>query len=79
MAQVTFDHTNAPEQKLRRKKGAGVMVQLMNRQHHSPLPTIVLANILTLENKLDELLTRMTFHQDTIRRIPQFPAWLVFL
>ncbi|KAI3362874.1 hypothetical protein L3Q82_001923 [Scortum barcoo] len=56
-----------PEQRRRqRKRGsrAGVLVRLRKRENRPPLPSILLANVQSLDNKLDELRSRMAFQRD---------------
>ena len=50
----------------RRKRGrrAGILVKLRKRQHRPPLPSILLANVQSLDNKLDELRARLAFQRD---------------
>ncbi|XP_036439332.1 uncharacterized protein LOC118816846 [Colossoma macropomum] len=50
----------------RRKRGkrAGVLVRLRRRAHRPPLPTILLANVQSLENKLCELHARVAFQRE---------------
>ena len=50
----------------RRKRGsrAGVLVRLRKRENRPPLPSILLANVQSLDNKLDELRSRMAFQRD---------------
>jgi phosphoribosyl 1,2-cyclic phosphodiesterase len=40
----------------RRRKGfrSGLLVRIRRRAHHSPLPSILLANVQSLDNKVDE-------------------------
>ncbi len=53
--------------KRRRKRGnrAGVLVRLRLRPLRPPLPTILLANIQSLDNKLCELRARISYQQET--------------
>ncbi|KAI3355795.1 hypothetical protein L3Q82_004356 [Scortum barcoo] len=56
-----------PEQRRRRRKRgsrAGVLVRLRKRENRPPLPSILLANVQSLDNKLDELRSRMAFQRD---------------
>ena len=50
----------------RRKQGllAGVLVQQRKRESRPSLPSIVLANVQSLDNKLDELWSRLVFQRD---------------
>ncbi len=51
----------------RRKRGkrAGVLVRLRCRAFRSPLPTILLANVQSLDNKLCELSARISYQRET--------------
>ncbi len=51
----------------RRKRGkrAGVLVKLRRRAFRHPLPTILLANIQSLDNKLCELRARISYQRET--------------
>ncbi len=51
----------------RRKRGkrAGVLVRLRRRAFRPPLPTILLANIQSLDNKLCELRARISYQRET--------------
>ena len=53
-----------------RKRGrrAGVLVRLRRRAHRPPLPTILLANVQSLDNKLCELRARISFQPDIRNR-----------
>ncbi len=53
----------ARPKKLRRKRGkrAGVLVRLRCRAFRPPLPTILLANVQSLDNKLCELRARISY------------------
>ncbi|KAI3364731.1 hypothetical protein L3Q82_000887 [Scortum barcoo] len=57
-----------PEQRRRRRgkegREAGVLVRLRKHENRPPLPSILLANVQSLDNKLDELRSRMAFQQD---------------
>ncbi|XP_049336921.1 uncharacterized protein LOC125802521 [Astyanax mexicanus] len=50
----------------RRKRGkrAGVLVRLRRRAHRPPLPTLLLANVQSLDNKLCELHARIAFQRE---------------
>ncbi len=54
------------KQRPRRKRGswAGVLVRLRKRENRPPLPSILLAIVQSLDNKLDELRSMMAFQQD---------------
>ncbi len=45
----------------RRRKRAGVLVRLRRRAFRHPLPTILLANVQSLDNKLCELRARISY------------------
>ncbi len=53
--------------KRRRKRGkrAGVLVRLRRRPLRPPLPTILLANVQSLDNKLCELRVRISYQRET--------------
>ncbi len=53
--------------KRRRKRGkrAGVLVRLRHRPLRPPLPTILLANVQSLDNKLCELRARISYQRET--------------
>ena len=43
---------------------SGLLVRLRRRDLHPPLPSILLANVQSLENKVDELRARISFQRD---------------
>ncbi len=51
----------------RRKRGrrAGILVRLRRRAFRTPLPTILLANVQSLDNKLCELRARISYQRET--------------
>lgn len=49
----------------KRGKKTGLLVRLRNRQHRTPLSSILIVNVQSSENKLDELRARITLHTDT--------------
>ena len=56
-----------PERRRRKtKRGsrAGLLVRLRKRENRPPLPSILLANVQSIENKLDELRSRIAFQRD---------------
>ncbi len=55
------------ESRRRRKRGkrAGVLIRLRRRAFRHPLPTILLANVQSLDNKLCELRTRISYQRET--------------
>ena len=54
-----------PKQR-RRKRGkrSGLLVRLQGWAHCTPLPTILLANVQSLDNKVDEIRARVAFQRD---------------
>ena len=54
-----------PKQR-RRKRGkrSGLLVRLRRRAHRGPLPSILLANVQSLDNKVDEIRARVAFQRD---------------
>ncbi len=57
----------ARRRRRRRKRGkrAGVLVRLRRRAFRPPLPTILLANVQSLDNKLCELPARISYQRET--------------
>ncbi len=57
----------AKPKKRRRRRGkrAGVLVRLRRRGFRPPLPTILLANVQSLDNKLCELRARISYQRET--------------
>lgn len=56
-----------PQKSRRRKhrgKRAGVKNRLRARVHHPPLPSILLANVQSIDNKLDDIRARIRFQRD---------------
>ncbi len=49
----------------RRRKRAAVLVRLRRRAFRHPLPTILLANVQSLDNKLCELRARISYQRET--------------
>ncbi len=49
----------------RRRKRAGVLVRLRRRAFRHPLPTVLLANVQSLDNKLCELRARISYQRET--------------
>ncbi len=49
----------------KRRKSAGVLVRLRRRAFRPPLPTILLANVQSLDNKLCELRARISYQRET--------------
>ncbi len=56
---VTKEHSQ------KRGKRAGVLVRLRRRAFRPPLPTILLANVQSLDNKLCELRARISYQRET--------------
>ncbi len=50
--------------KKHRGKSAGIRNRLRKRAHSPPLPSILLANVQSLENKVDDLRARISFQRD---------------
>ena len=50
--------------KTKRGCGAGLLVRLRKQENRPPLPSILLANVQSIENKLDELRSRIAFQRD---------------
>ncbi len=50
--------------KKHRGKSAGIRNRLRKRAHSPPLPSILLANVQSLENKMDDLRARISFQRD---------------
>ncbi len=50
--------------KKHRGKSAGIRNRLRKRAHSPPLPSILLANVQSLENKMDDLRARISFQWD---------------
>ena len=48
----------------KRGKRGGVLVRLRKRAHRAPLPSILLANVQSLDNKVDEIRARVAFQRD---------------
>ncbi len=57
----------ARRRRRRRKRGkrAGVLIRLRRRAFRPPLPTILLANVQSLDNKLCELRARISYQRET--------------
>ncbi len=63
--EVNKGHLNNPSR--RRKhcgRRAGIRYRLRERAHSPPLPSILLANVQSLENKMDDLRARISFQRD---------------
>ncbi|KAI3364955.1 hypothetical protein L3Q82_001119 [Scortum barcoo] len=56
---------NLSSRRRRRKRGSRARVLVLRkRENRPPLPSILLANVQSLDNKLDELRSRMAFQRD---------------
>ncbi len=55
---------NTRRRKKHRGKRAGIRNRLRKRAHSPPLPSILLANVQSLENKMDDLRARISFQRD---------------
>ena len=54
-----------PKQRCRRiDRLSGILVRLRRRAHHPPLPSILLTNVQSLDNNLDEIRARVAFQRD---------------
>ncbi len=63
--EVNKGHLNNPRrQKKHRRRRAGIRDRLRKRAHSPPLPSILLANVQSLENKMDDLRARINFQRD---------------
>ncbi len=60
-------HLNNPRRrkfKKHRRKRAGIRNRLRERAHSPPLPSILLTNVQSLENNMDDLRARISFQRD---------------
>ncbi len=55
---------NPRRRKKHRGRRAGIRDRLRKRAHSPPLPSILLANVQSLENKMDDLRARISFQRD---------------
>ncbi len=63
--EVNKGHLNNPRrQKKHSRRRAGIRNRLRERAHSPPLPSILLANVQSLENKMDDLRARISFQRD---------------
>uniref|UniRef100_A0A8K9UYS7 Reverse transcriptase domain-containing protein n=1 Tax=Oncorhynchus mykiss TaxID=8022 RepID=A0A8K9UYS7_ONCMY len=54
-----------PKKRLRKRgKRGGLLVRLRRRAQRAPLPSILLANVQSLDNKVDEIRARVAFQRD---------------
>ncbi len=58
------NHLNRQRIKKHHGKCAGIRNRLRKRAHSPPLPSILLANVQSLENKMDDLRARISFQWD---------------
>ncbi len=59
------DHLNNRRRRWKhRGRRAGIRNRLRKRAHSPPLPSILLANVQSLENKMDDLRARISFQRD---------------
>ncbi len=56
--------SNRRRQKKHSERHAGICNRLRERAHSPPLPSILLANVQSLENKIDDLRARISFQRD---------------
>lgn len=65
-------------QQRKRGRRAGVLVRLRRRAKRAPLPSMLLANVQSLDNKLWELRARISSHPGTATwSVSQRPGWLL--
>ncbi len=63
--ELSNDHLNNPRRRRKhRGRRAGIRNRLRKRAHSPPLPSILLANVQSLENKMDDLRARISFQRD---------------
>ncbi len=63
--ELNNDHlNNCRRQKKHSGRRAGIRNRLRERAHSPPLPSILLANVQSLENKMDDLRARISFQQE---------------
>ncbi len=63
--ELNIDHlNNRRRRKKHRGRRAGIRNRLRKRAHSPPLPSILLANVQSLENKMDDLRARISFQRD---------------
>ncbi len=55
---------NCRRRKKHSRRHAGIRNRLRERAHSPPLPSILLANVQFLENKMDDLIARLSFQRD---------------
>ena len=58
-------HETEPKQRHRKRgRRSGLLVRLRRRAHRAPLPSILLAKVQSLNNKVDEIGARVAFQRD---------------
>ncbi len=63
--ELNNDHLNNRRRRRKhRGRRAGIRNRLRERAHSPPLPSILLANVQSLENKMDDLWARISFQRD---------------
>ncbi len=63
--ELNTDHLNNRRRRRKhRGRRAGIRNRLRKRAHSPPLPSILLANVQSLENKMDDLRARISFQRD---------------
>ncbi len=63
--ELNNDHLNDRRRRRKRRgRRAGIRNRLRKRAHSPPLPSILLANVQSLENKMDDLRARISFQRD---------------
>ncbi len=63
--EVNKGRLNNPRRRRKhRGRRAGIRYRLRKRAHSPPLPSILLANVRSLENKMDDLRARISFQRD---------------
>ncbi len=63
--ELNNDHLNNTRRRRKhRGRRAGIRNRLRERAHSPPLPSILLANVQSLENKMDDLRARISFQRD---------------
>ncbi len=63
--ELNNDHLNNRRRRRKhRGRRAGIRNRLRKRAHSPPLPSILLANVQSLENKMDDLRARISFQRD---------------
>ncbi len=63
--ELNNDHLNNPRRRRKHHgRRAGIRNRLRKRAHSPPLPSILLATVQSLENKMDDLRARISFQRD---------------